>query len=91
MRLIPIVAGFATAQEINFEDVFDHTCDATTMSTSIRAEHLAKLGSWGEDFAQITLNEGRYTIFTDRLFRRLVFSIFCKIVERKNLSALNKM
>lgn len=72
MRLIPIVAGFATAQEINFEDVFDHTCDATTMSTSIRAEHLAKLGSWGEDFAQITLNEGCKGEMDD--FGNIIFS-----------------
>jgi len=47
-----------TAQEINFEDVFDHSCDATSMSASIRAENLEQLGSWGADFSMITLNEG---------------------------------
>jgi len=57
MRLLPL-AAFTAAQDLNFEDVFDHTCDATTMAATIRASNLQKLGSWGDDFSMITLNEG---------------------------------
>jgi len=58
MRFIPILAVVSTAKEMEFEDVFDHSCEATTMAATIRAEHLSQLGSWGEDFSMLTLNEG---------------------------------
>lgn len=59
MRVIPLLAAIGTAKgDVDFAEVFDHECDSTTMSATIRAEHLAELGSWGEDFSMITLNEG---------------------------------
>jgi len=58
MRLLPALFSAFVAQDLNFEDVFDHTCDTTTMTASIRATELAKLGTWGEDFSLVTLNEG---------------------------------
>ena len=41
-----------------FEDVFDHTCDATTMYATIRKADLAQLGTWKDNFEMVTLNEG---------------------------------
>jgi len=58
MRVIPLLAVVTSAADVDFADVFDHSCEATSMSASIRAENLAKLGSWGEDFSMVTLNEG---------------------------------
>jgi len=50
--------GLASAQDLDFEDVFDHSCDATTMYASIRQSDLAQLGTWKDNFEMVTLNEG---------------------------------
>jgi len=50
--------GLAYGQDLDFEDVFDHTCDATTMYAAIRQSDLVQLGTWKDDFGQVTLNEG---------------------------------
>merc|ERR1711893_426320 len=50
--------GLAHGQDLAFEDVFDHTCDATTMYASIRKADLAQLGTWKDNFEMVTLNEG---------------------------------
>lgn len=50
--------GLASTQDLDFEDVFDHSCDATTMYASIRQSDLAQLGTWKDNFEMVTLNEG---------------------------------
>merc|ERR1712227_314657 len=50
--------GLAHGQDLAFEDVFDHTCDATTMYATIRKADLAQLGTWKDNFEMVTLNEG---------------------------------
>jgi len=50
--------GLAHGQDLAFEDVFDHTCDATNMYASIRKADLAQLGTWKDNFEMVTLNEG---------------------------------
>merc|ERR1712109_431368 len=50
--------GLAHGQDLAFEDVFDHTCDATSMYATIRKADLAQLGTWKDNFEMVTLNEG---------------------------------
>merc|ERR1712227_1072266 len=49
--------GLAHGQDLAFEDVFDHTCDATTMYATIRKADLAQLGTWKDNFEMVTLNK----------------------------------
>ena len=59
MKLTSLCAlGLAYGQDLDFEDVFDHTCDATTMYATIRKTDLAQLGTWKDNFDMVTLNEG---------------------------------
>jgi hypothetical protein len=53
-----LLPGLAIGQDLAFEDVFDHTCDATEMYASIRSTDLAKLGTWKDNYGLVTLNEG---------------------------------
>jgi len=53
-----LLPGLAIGQDLAFEDVFDHTCDATEMYASIRSQDLAKLGTWKDNYGLVTLNEG---------------------------------
>jgi hypothetical protein len=58
-KLLSIFAfGGVLGQDLDFADVFDHVCDETSMTASIRERDLERLGTWGNDFSKITLNEG---------------------------------
>lgn len=50
--------GLVATDDVEFADVFDHTCGATSMSATIRRNDLAQLGTWGDEYSLVTLNEG---------------------------------